>query len=239
MMSVRRTEDGSVTIKNNNGGIVIGRMIKVSDDKRKDKFQQWVEHCAKLVTECSHTLKETEQYFFKQCDTLQLKPNDRRMENFKLGVIMNHCKDKLEHKASEFSFDMSDEEMEKWYIEDKAMRQEAMNTSTEQLGLNIRGYYLPHTERNVVFYEQAYQELQNSMKHTNGNPNQFEIQDICFFFEETTGCYESTGDVRSLMNQLTIFRGIRREDIERRTPRFLGYICALREIGDLPDFLEE
>ena len=237
-MSVERNKDGSISIKNNNGATVICGMVGVSDDKRKEKFQQWVEDCAKLVTACGHTHKETEQYFLDQCDALPLAPNDRRMKRFQLNVIMNHCKDKLKHPMSEFSFDMTDEEIEKWHKEENTMCEKAMNSSPEHFGLNMSGYYLPHTERNSAFYEQSYLEAQNWMKHTNSDSQQIEMQDICFFFEETTEHCQSSGGGNNLMQQMMIFRGVREEDIEKRTPRFLGYISALHDIGNLLDFIE-
>lgn len=237
-MSVERNKDGSISIKNNNGATVIGRMMVVSDDKREEKFKQWVEDCAKLVTSCTHTFKETEQYFLEQCDALPLTSNDRRTKSFQLNVIMNHCKEKLEHKASEFSFDMTDEEIEKWNNEENAMREEAMNSSPEHFGLIMRGYYLPHTKRNEVLYENAYLEAQKCMKHTNQNTKQFEMQDIYFFFEETTEHCQASGGGNELMQQLIVFRGVSEEDIEKRTPRFLGYISTLRDMGSLPNLVE-
>jgi hypothetical protein len=152
---------------------------------------------------------------------------------------MNHCKEGLGHQPSKFSFDMTDDEIEKWHKEEDAIREEAMNSSPEDFGLNMRGYYLPHTERNEVFYEQAYLEAQKHMKHSKSNPMQIEMQDICFFFEETTEHSQSSGGGEGLIKELIVFRGVSREDIEKRNPRFLGYICALRDMGKLPDLLEE
>jgi hypothetical protein len=238
-MPVERNKDGSVTIKNNNGVTVISRIVGVTDDKRKEKFQQWVEDCAKLVNACAHTLKETEQHFLQCCDALPLAKNDRRMKIFQYNVVMNHCKDKLEHQPSEFSFDMTDEEIEKWHKEQNAMREEIMNSSPEDFGLNMRGYYLPRTERNAVFYEEAHLEAQKLMKHIEYNPKQIEEQDICFFFEETTGHCQSIGGGDSLMKQLIVFRGVSEDDIIKRNPRFLGYISTLHEMGILPDFTKE
>lgn len=238
-MSVDKNKDGSVTIRDNNSVTVIGKMIGVSDDKREERFKHWVEECTKLVSACAHTLEETEQYFLEQCDAAAIASNDRRMKSFQLNVIMNYCKDKLEHQAPKFSFDMTDEEMEEWHKEDNAMRQEAMNSSSEQFGLNMRGYYLPHTKRNAVFYEQAYQEAQKLMKRSNKGSKQFEMQNICFFFEETTGHFESSGGGHNLMNQLMAFRGVSEHDIKERNSRFLGYISALREMGNLPDFIKK
>ncbi|WP_055665987.1 hypothetical protein [Desnuesiella massiliensis] len=238
-MSIQRNKDGSVTIKSNDGVTTIGKIIKVSVDKQEERFQQWVDDCAKLVTACAHTLKETEQYFLNHCDALPLKSDDKRMKSFQCNVIMNYCKDKLEHQPSQFSFDMTDEEIEKWHKEDNAMHEEAMNSSPEHFGLNIRGYYLPHTERNSVFYEQAYIKIQKFMERNNSAPEQIKMQDICLFFEETTGHWQCSGGGDSLMNQLLVFRGISQDDIEKRTPRFLQYITTLRDMGNLSSIIEE
>ena len=237
-MSVERNKDGSVTIKNNNGSTSIGKIVKVLDDKLEGKFQQWVEDCAKLVNTCAHTFKETEQFFLQHCEALALTPNDRRMKFFQLNAIINHFKDKLEHQPSEFSFDMTDEEIEIWHKEENVLREEAMNSSPKHFGLNMRGYYLPHTEGNKVFYEQAYLTAQKWLKHTDSNPQQVEVQDICYFFEETTEHWQSNGGGDSLINQLIVFRGISADDIEKRNPRFLGYISTLRDMGILPYFRE-
>lgn len=238
-MSIERNNDGSITIKDNKGVAVIGKIVKVSYDKQEEIFQHWVDDCAKLVTACEHTFQETKDYFLAHCDTLPLDLNDRRMKNYQLNVIMNHYKDKLEYKSSEFSFDMTDDEIEKWHKEQNAMREVAINASPEQFGLYMCGYYLPHTERNAIFYEQAYLESQKFIKHTNHGPKQIEKQDICFFFEETTEDCQSSGGGDSLIKQLIVFRGVSEDDIQKRTPRFLGYISTLRDMGRVPSFQKE
>jgi len=236
-MSVDRNKDGSVTIRDNTSVTIISSIIaEASDDKREDKYQQWIEDSAKLVTACPRTIKETVQYFLEQCDAEPIAINDKRMKNFQFNVIMNYHKDKLKHRASKFSFDMTDEEMQKWHKEKEAMRQEVMSSSPEQFGLIMHGYYLPQTERNKIFYEQAYQESQEFMNDINQSPNELEKEDISLLFEETTGHYECSGG-RSLMNHLIAFRGVSQDDIEKRNIRFLGYISALREMGNLPDFM--
>jgi hypothetical protein len=230
-MSLEKHNDSSITIIKNN-------VVKLMDDKWEEKFQQWVQECAKLVTANTHTFKEIEQYFLEQCDALPITTNDIRMKSFQLDVVINHCTDKLKHQASEFSFDRTEEEIEKWHEEENAMRKEVMDSSPEHFGLNIRGYYLPHTELNEVFYEQSYQEVQKFMKHTNQDGKQVKIQDICFFFEETTGHYHFSG-VGSLKNQLIVFIGVSKVDIEKHSQRFLAYIDAMHEMGKLPSFIAD
>ena len=95
-MSVERNIDGNITIKDNNGVGVIFRTVKVSYDKQEEKFQHWVDDCAKRVTACSHTFKETEHYLLENCDALPLALKDRCMKSFHCNVIMSHCKDKLQ-----------------------------------------------------------------------------------------------------------------------------------------------
>lgn len=237
-MSVKRNKDGSVTIRTENGAISIGKIISVSVDNRKEKYHQWVEDCARKVTACGHTIEETEQYFLQQCEALPLEKDSMKMKSFKVNVIMNYYKDKLEHRAIEFSFDMSDEEMEKWHKEERAIREEASNSPPERFGLNMRGYYLPRSERNRDIYEEAYLEAKEMMKGDKHQTPKTEMPDIYFFFEETTDHCQSSGGGRRLMQKLIAFRGVSKEDIEKRTPRFLGYISALRELGELPDFME-
>lgn len=200
-----------------------------------------------MITPCACTLKETEQYFLENCDALPLALDDRRMKNFQYNVIINHFEDKLEHQPSKISFDMTDEEIEKWQKKENAMRQEILDSPAERFGLVMRGYYLPRTERNAIFYEQAREKqeewtrlaVQKRLKHIKHNLTQaaqIVQQDICFFFEETTEHCQSMGGGENLMQQLIIFRGVTQDDIEKRSPRFFLYICTLRDVGKLPDF---
>jgi hypothetical protein len=239
-MSVERNKDGSITIKHNNSLIAIGKIESVSVTKQEEQFQNWVEYWAKRVTPCARTLVETEQYFLKLCNALPLEPGDTRMRGFGYSVIMNHFQDRLEHQAASFSFDMSDIEIENWHKNQQAMQKEVINSTPERFGIEPRGYYLPRNEGNAVFYEEALREQEQMdlrFKQRGLRPF-FEVplEDICFFFEKVTGDYQCSGGARVLMHQLTVFRGVAEEDIVKRTPRFLGYICALRDLGEIPDF---
>lgn len=222
-MSLERKKDGTIIIKNSNKNITsISHTIGVFHAEYNEKFKLWVEKCAKIVKPCSHTFRETEEYFLQNCDVRPVCTNDRRLKTFLLNVVINNCRDKLSIQTAQFSLEMSDEEIEKWHNEHKIIREEVMNSTPDEYGLNIRGYYLPYTERNEVYYEHAQ------------NDNQSD-QGIIFFFEETTEsfqCYSSGGS--NLMHRLTVFKGVSEEDIKNRNLRFLSYISALRDLGELP-----
>lgn len=235
-MSVKRNRDGSVTIRNQNSTVAIGRVVSASCDSFKQKYEQWVEDCARVITASTHTFEETEKSFLEECDTLPVSPDNIHLNSYKYSLIMNYCKDKLEHQAADFSFDMTDEEMEKCHQENSAMQEEVRKSPAERFGLNMRGYLLPKTERNRSFYEEARLEAQKYIKHSEGNRQLVEMSDIYFFFEDTTENIQASGGGRGLMNQLIIFRGISQEDIDKRTPRFLNYINSLLEAGKLADY---
>lgn len=247
-MPVERNKDGSITIRSKNGcssvmGVIKGGISRIGDCHRDERFKGWAEKCAGLVNACSHTVRETEQHFLGLCDALPLAADDLRMKSFQHNVIMNHFRDKLDHRPRNFSFDMSDEEIEKWHEEDMEMHYEVRNTSPERFGLVLRGYYLPHTERNEIFYEQArkrqdelraFDENREAAGRVRGQAAPIEQHDICFFFEETTGHSQASGGGEDILQQLLIYRGVTEDDIKKRSPRFLAYISALRDMGKLP-----
>lgn len=236
-MAIERNKDGSITIRSN-GTITAITGIKSSyTERNKEKFASWVEHCAKEVKACAHTIKETEQYFLTLCDARPLIGNDERLKNFQTSLIMNFFQDQLKHQPSQFSFDMTDEEIEHWHKENVAMREEVKETSPGKLGLVVRGYYLPRTERNAVFYEQAQKSLEELWSHHPKRTDLSQIpppvlqeqEDLCFFLEETTEHIQVSGGGKELQQKLILFKGVTHEDIEKRTPRFLVYISTLRE----------
>jgi hypothetical protein len=230
-MSFERKKDSSITIINS-------RVVKLTDDKWEEKFKQTMQEYAKLATACAHTFKEIEQYFLEQCDALPLPSNDSRMKLFQAYVVMDSSKNRPENRVPTFA-NMTHKEIDKWHKERSAMFHEAENSSPQQFGLNIHGYYLPHTKRNEVFYEQDYQEVQEFMKLTNQDSKKIKMEDICFFFEETTGGYQFSCAGCSLMYQVIIFIGISEEDIEKHTQRFVGYINAMIKMEYMPNLLEE
>ena len=236
-MAVERNKDGSITIRSNGIIMAIAGIKSSYTERNKDNFASWVEDCAKKVTACAHTIKETEQYFLTLCDAQPLIGNDERIKNFQTHLILNFFKDQLKHQPSQFSFDMTDEEIEHWHKENVAMRKEIKETFPEKLGLVVRGYYLPRTEHNVVFYEQAQKKLEELWSHHPKRTDLLQIppsvlqeqEDLCFFLEETTEHIQVLGGGEELQQKLILFKGVSQEDIEKRTPRFLVYIATLRE----------
>ncbi|WMJ86017.1 hypothetical protein [Anaerocolumna sp. MB42-C2] len=239
-MSVKRNKNGTITIKAEGEVTVISRIGGTFSPKRHPgldmKYQNWIEACAHTIKACSHTLEETEQFFLQQCEALPMDKDDRRIKQFQYSVVMNDFINKPEYKSPEGIFAKTDEEIEKWHREHSEMQREIMGYSQEHYGLHITGYYLPHTERNLSSYEEAENELKKYKKHPKTNKAHSYEQDICVFFERTTGYMECKGGGRNLFDQIIVYRGVEEEDIRLRNNRFLGYIASMREQGYLPDF---
>ena len=234
-MAVERKEDGSITIRDESGMVTVGKIGAVFtpdvNPKQEAKREAWVEKCAQIINPQPHTISEVEEYFLQQCEAIPLNSEDSRMRNFYINVVMNCClKDRK--KLDQVSLEMSNEEFEGWHRRQKELSKEVSNSSPEDYGLIMKGYYLPKTLRNQQIYEEkdpGWEELpeEHRIKHIEDN------EEICFYFEETTGYISLNGSGIGLYNRLIAYKGITREDINLRNSNFKMYICIMHDLGYL------
>ncbi len=246
-MTVERSENGQITIRDGNNVSAVSPMVTTSDEQNNSRFTEWAESCAKLVKTNSHTISETEQFFLTLCDVIPLEPASIHIENFKFNIVLSYFKDKLEHQPPKFSFDMTDKEIENWHREDRAMREEILNSPPERFGLVMHGYHLPHSHRNEEIYEntkrlcEKYQTMHAKElleKYPPAPPIEVKNLDIYFLFEESTGYLQCCGGGQDIYQKLILFKGITQDDIDKSSPQFLSYITVLRDTGMLPEIQE-
>ena len=236
-MEIKREADRiSFTYENGSGVICAMRMEKAFDD---ETVQSWIKHCAKLVQPYSHSFAEMEEYLLAHYDARPLAPEDLQMQNFKSNVLIAYFDDRLEHKPPEFSFDMTDEEIEHWHRESMARQKEASAAAPEQFGLKLHGYKILLTGRSEALIEA---DLRKWEKATGKECPGAEKPECFVFWEESSHAVTGNGlGCSALMHDLNNFLGITREDIDGLTPRFLVFIHGLAERGGLPslkDFAE-
>ena len=238
-MSIWQNPDGSDNISSRRNssissiGIIGGTFSPKRDPLLEEKYHNWIEEFANIIQPCSHTIEETEQYFLQQCEAVPMDYDDKRMRSYQYSVVMNY---KLQDRLSEFPFDMNNEAIEKWNRVQSDIRRELMNTLPEQYGIKTSGYYLPQTERNLYLYEEFRSEIERISKHNEDLIMHTYCNEICLFFERTTGDIQCSNGGRSLINRLFVFRGVSEEDIKLRNVRFQGYLSSMREMGYIPDF---
>lgn len=56
---------------------------------------------------------------------------------------------------------------------------------------------------------------------------------MVFAIELSTGYWQLDDGCGALMNEVVLWRGVTREDIEKETPAFLAYAAAMRDTGRL------
>jgi hypothetical protein len=237
-MSIRQNEDRNYSKHNDNEISAFAKIkfIPNKDNELEERYHNWVEECAKTIKANSHTMEETEQFFLHQCDALPIDKEDYRIKNFQSCVIMNYFQHLLKNKQTEASFDMTDEQVHKYLKEQREIFREAQSYSQEYFGIQISGYYLPHTERNLYLYEEVIQDIQDKANyHEDINIPKKELS-IYFFFDKKTGHMECNGGGRSLINKIIVFRGVGEEDINLRNNRFQGYLSPMHELGYIPGF---
>jgi hypothetical protein len=238
-MSIWQNTDGSNNISRRSNssissiGIIGGTFSPKRDPLLEEKYHNWIEEFANIIQPCSHTMEETEQYFLQQCEAVPMDKGDNRMKGYQYSVVMNY---KIQDRISELPLDMNIESIEKWNMVQSDIRRELMNTLPEHYGIKTSGYYLPQTERNLYLYEEFRSEIERITKHKEDIIMHTYCNDMCFFFERTTGDIQCSNGGRSLINRLLAYRGVSEEDIELRNVRFQGYLSSMRELGNISVF---
>ena len=240
-MSIKKDKNGSFCVNNMNEVSAFSRIVFTPDNniELEERYHNWIEECAKAVKPCSHTMEETEQFFLQQCDALPIDKEDYHMKSFQYSIVMSYFQDKQKQELFEILNDITDEEIERIHKQQRELKQEICNNSPEYYGIQMSGYYLPHTDNNLFFYEEVIKDMKEMSIYCKGVNMNKEAQSIYFFFEKSTGHIECSGGGRSLINKLLVFRGVNEEDIRLCNNRFLGYINSMRELGYLPDYHKE
>lgn len=233
-MEIKREADRiSFTYENGSGVIGAMKMEKAFDD---ETVQSWIKHCAKLVQPHSHSFAEMEEYLLANYDAKPLATEELQMQSFKSNVLIGYFADRLKHKPPEFSFDMTDEEIEHWHRESMARQEEASAAAPEEFGLKLHGYKILLSGRGEALAEA---DLRKWEKATGKEHRGAEKPECFAFWEESSHAVSGSGlGCSALMHELNNFLGITREDIDGLTPRFLGYIHGLAECGGLPSLKE-
>lgn len=197
-MSIRRNKDDSYSINSENELSAFARIEVNIDKELEEKYQNWIEECAQTIKVCSHTMEETEQFFLQQCDTFPIDKEDYHMKNFQRTVVMTYFQEMLKNKQAEVLFDMTDEELDKYFKQQSETVREIQNYSPEHFGIQMSGYYLQHTECNLYLYEESIRDMQEMANYHKDINMQKEKQSIYFYFEKTTEHIECNGGDEAL-----------------------------------------
>lgn len=218
-----------------NGDIILGSSSNVGFGVfipgGREGLEKWAENYAKNIKPCAHTIKETEEYLLSMYDAVQLEAGNDQLQNFEHNVILNNFRDKLKHQPLKMTSEMSDEEMDRWHLQEMAASREIDSYPPEHFGIITHGYYLPHTQRNEAFYEDVYkkEKARRSAFVFGSDEVEKDYLTVYIFFEETTETINASAAL-DLLRKLLIYQGVTQKDIDELTPRFVTYVSLSKDM---------
>lgn len=203
--------------------------IKLEDNidwNRKELNQKWVDYCAEHIVAGTHSTEETIAWMQERWDVIPLEDDNRHVKIQYGTLVMNFCKDKLTHKDMPLSMEMSDEEFIRWHKESEALSLEAQEMPEEVSGLNIYGFQILPTERNLPDMLEDAEAFDRRFPPRPEERNAEHSFNSCYiFFEETHGLISHEGVGCGIIGRkIAAYQGISREDINARSPLFISYL---------------
>ncbi len=242
-MSVERKGE-QIIIHTEKGAQSISPMKTVINSFDAGAFKAWQDECTSKITPNVRLASELTGYLMARYDLEPLDLRDDTIQMFLHSFVPRHFGERLKHNPPQFSFNMTDKELENWQRETDSQREEIRLTLPEQFGIKVHGFHILHTNKNEPLIEvdrrQWWERWGN--EHCKDTTNYTEPEGY-FCFEETAceGSGSGFGGT-ALAREAALFIGVTEEDIKNRTNRFLGYASALVEKGLLPpitDFMNK
>jgi hypothetical protein len=243
------------------GGADGPTVVYVANSKRKTSdYNQWqrvLDACkGQAVTRERHfTGEEIKDHIIETYGAKEIEPTPTQKLMLKINVLSNCYPEALQQSA------MPDKNADKkeWL---EWARQEHVNTldiaqkvSDETYGLRYAVLRIPRTEITEVYYLAGEEEQKTHMKkhekkHKKGLKNilrrlfvkyrkrQFtdlteRKPEIILEIELSTGYMMMQNGCSMLMNEIILWQGVTKEDIEKCTPRFMAFGAAMRDTGKL------
>lgn len=239
-------EDGNSVII---GGVIAPIVAEQTIDEKL--IGRYWDYCAGIVKPCGHSIQNAIEWLEGNWDLESLSSDDRHMADQRSNIAMNRFPEK--YGCPNISPEMIDEEIAMRIKEGHTRRQAALETTDEQLGIRLRGYRILDTPRNQPLYDEGHAEFERRMtKHSRNmrkaQPDysappatqQAKQNAVAYLFIEETEAWVSGVGVGAepLCRKLWNYIGISKEDIEARTPRFMGYVFNLAKKGNISTLQE-
>jgi len=106
----------------------------------------------------------------------------------------------------------------------------------ERYGFEYKCVALPLTERTARFYAEADSEraaLNGRSGRRRTQTVERKPREIVFAVELSTGYCQLNDGCKSLMDEITLWRGVMQQDIDNETAAFMAYAAAMRDTGRL------
>lgn len=202
-------------------GVAVGIIFHEESKDKKNDFYDRLDEISKKIKPCYKTIAQLREYIVEKYNAKAVPMSDGRLEHFKAELILNFYPDVLNTPQIQMG-DKAPKRAEflKWHENNEKRFEEARKYPIEKLGLVISHYTFDYALENgkrigfqINMEEKTGQcSISSSSTHIDGQLNKAEHRAI-----------------RSITRDINLYRGVTQEDIDTRSPRFLGYASTLME----------
>ncbi len=193
-------------------GIIIG------SKKKKDNFNEKVEEIARRTTPCYKTNDEVLAYIRERYVLTPATFSNATLESYKVNYIMNECPEVLttpEIPLHDNGKAPSRKQMQKFQESSNKRFEEAWNYPIEKFGFEFETYTFYY-----AFPDGYKAEFKLISEKT---MDRLSIQSTL----DRTAIEDEQKTIRKIFDEIDIYKGVTKEDIENRTKRFIGYVAAV------------
>lgn len=211
--------------------------------KVKDKWQKTLEACEKLAVPREHAVTgdELKRHLIEKYTAQEVEASEGQKLALKISVLLNYYPDVLQQPVMPPK-DAGRETLMKWANQKHAdYWQSAQLVPDEKYGLRFSILKVPRISENEPFYDLRAKEIRDNIRKRQSLLSRlfrrhkekpgWEMDDMEFLLELSTGYMQLSNGCKSLMDEIILWRGVTKEDIDNCTPVFMSYAAALRDTG--------
>ena len=196
-------------------GVIIG------SKKNNDDFNHRLDEIAEKTSPCYKSNDEVLVYICERYNLKSVTLSQSAVANYKVNYIMNVCPEVLttpEYKIPDSKKSPTRKQMQAFHENSNKRFDEAFNYPDELLGLELEGYIFTYT------LSDGYEiEFRITTERTH---DQISISSSV----NRTISADEQKIISRILNEIDIYKGVKQEDIEKHTNRFLGYAMAVIEL---------
>lgn len=198
-----KTKDGAI-------GIIY------TDSKKKSDFDKKVDELRKITVPCYKSNPQVINYIKEKYDFKQVDISDKELENYKVNYILGKHPELLTISQKVYPQNASRETILEIHKHNEKVFEEARNYPFEKLNLDIEIYKMNYSVNSDIEIEfkiiadNTNDEISGSASMTNVKHNETDSRNI-----------------HSILNDICIYKGVKQEDIDNKTMKFICYASAV------------
>jgi hypothetical protein len=203
------------------------------------QWQKTLASCKKAAEpRAAHvTGEEFAQYLKEQYGAYEVPVSRGKRLALKMSVLMNHHSEALAQPPMPPQ-NAGLKAWREWAEQSHMDIQAASDIPDEQYGLKYLFLAVPRNGKTERFYAEAEWEQETPRKRFWQRPfgrkaPPVRAKKMTFGIELSTGYWQLDDGCKTLVDEVTLWRGVTREDIENETPAFMAYAAAMRDTGSL------